>query len=130
MAPFPGNDHSIRPDEWTDTQYLDYGPLFSLLQGKKWILEPHCIEIAEGPARANLFKVAGGYVIPVVFGQETKEVIVNVRNIDGLEHVSCEALYPGSEKMAALKSETASGSLRIHVPLVRGCAMVKIENKK
>jgi hypothetical protein len=130
MAPFPGNDHSIRPDEWTDNQYLDYGPLFSLIRGKKWVLEPHCIEVADGEARANLFKVAGGYVIPVVFGKGTNEVIVNVRNIDGLEDVICEALYPGSDKPVSLKAEAGSGFLKIQVPLVRGCAMVKIENSK
>jgi hypothetical protein len=128
MAPFPGNDHSIRPDEWTDKQYLDYGPLLSLMRGKKWVLEPHCIEVIDNVAKANLFKVSGGYVIPVVFGKEVKEVTINVRNVAGLEHIVCKALYPGSEDVITLKSETDSGSLKIHVPLVRGCAMVKLEN--
>jgi hypothetical protein len=129
MAPFPGNDHSIRPDEWTDKQYLDYGPLLSLMRGKKWILAPHCIEVA-GVAKANLFKVPEGYVIPVVFGGEGKMVTVNIRNVPGLENVICKALYPGSEEFIALKSEENSGSLQIEIPLVRGCAMVKIENPK
>jgi hypothetical protein len=127
MAPFPGNDHSIRPDEWTDKQYLDYGPLLSMMKGKKWVLEPHCIEVSGNMAKANLFKVDGGYVIPVVFGKSTGEVTVNIRNIEGLEKVNCEALYPGSDKPVSLKAETGSGFLKIHVPLVRGCAMVKLE---
>jgi len=128
MAPFPGNDHSIRPDEWTDKQYLDYGPLLSLMRGKKWILAPHCIEIEGNIAKANLFEVPEGYVIPVVFGGKEKMVIVNIRNVPGLDHVICKALYPGSEEFRALKSKENSGSLQIELPLVRGCAMVKIEN--
>ena len=127
MAPFPGNDHSIRPDEWTDKQYLDYGPLLSMMRGKKWVLEPHCIEVTGGMAKANLFRVPGGYIIPVVFGAASKVVTVNVRNVTGLDDVICKAMYPGSEEFISLKSSSDSGSLQIKVPLVRGCAMVKIE---
>lgn len=127
MAPFPGNDHSIRPDEWTDKQYLDYGPLLSLMRGKKWVLEPHCIEVSEGLAKSNLFKVPGGYVIPVVFGGSSEMVSLNVRIVTGLSKVSCKAVYPGSDKVVLLKSEEKSGALNIQVPLIRGCAMVKIE---
>jgi hypothetical protein len=130
MAPFPGNDHSIRPDEWTDQQYLDYGPLLALLRGKKWVLEPHCIDVEENQAKANLFKVPDGYVIPVVFGQADQVVKVNVRNVPGIDKGTCTAIYPGNEEIVSLKSTTNSGYLQIEVPLVRGCAMVKIMNSK
>jgi hypothetical protein len=130
MAPFPGNDHSIRPDEWTDQQYLDYGPLLSLMRGKKWVLEPHCIEVVDDMAKANLFKVPDGYIIPVVFGKSSKVVTVDVHNIPGLEKVICMATYPGREDVTTLKSSSESGSLLIQVPLARGCAMVKLEKKK
>ncbi len=70
---------------WTDKQYLDYGPLLSLMRGKKWVLEPHCVEVAEGSAKVNLFKVDKGYVIPVVFGNDGNEVTVIVRNVRGIE---------------------------------------------
>jgi len=130
MAPFPGNDHSIRPDEWTDRQYLDYGPLLALMKGKKWVLESHCIEVAENKAKANLFRVPGGYVIPVVFGKDAGEVTVIVRNIPGLEHVICTAVYPGREGSLSLSLRLKPEELMIQVPLVRGCAMVKIMNGK
>jgi hypothetical protein len=130
MAPFPGNDHSIRPDEWSDKQYLDYGPLLLAMRGKKWVLQPHCIEIVNCLAKANLFKVNDGYVIPVVFGKSAKVVTINVRNVPGLEKVNCKAIYPGKEEIISLISKTISGSLQIQVPLIRGCAMVKIENVK
>jgi len=130
MAPFPGNDHSIRPDEWTDKQYLDYGPLLSLMRGKKWVLEPHCIDVTDNQAKVNLFKVPDGYVIPVVFGQSDKVVTVNVRNVPGISKVVCNAIYPGKKEIVSLKSKKGSGYLQIEVPLIRGCAMVKIESIK
>jgi hypothetical protein len=130
MAPFPGNDHSIRPDDWTDQQYLDYGPLLSMLRGKKWVLEPHCIEVEANKAKANLFRVEGGYVIPVVFGKTPETVMVKVKNVTGLKNVICKASYPGSDKTITLKSEMNSGSLQIFVPLIRGCAVVKVESAR
>lgn len=126
MAPFPGNDHSIHPGIWTDEQYLNYGPLLSAMEGKKWVLEPHCIEVKDDIAKANLFKTQNGYVIPVVFGREEKVTVI-VRNISGLDKLVCKAIYPGYENKTLLKSKFNAGSLQIEVPLVRGCAMVTIE---
>jgi hypothetical protein len=130
MAPFPGNDHSIRPDEVTDRQYLDYGPLMAAISGKKWVLEPHAVEVVNNQAKANLFKIPDGYAAPVVFGKEIKTVILNIRNIPGLQKVICKAIYPGNDEYLELKSTFIAGMLQIQVPLVRGCAMVKIENVK
>jgi hypothetical protein len=48
--------------------------------------------------------------------------------------VKCKAIYPGKEEATTLKSAYRSGALQVQVPLVRGCAMVKIvdcmENEK
>ncbi len=130
MAPFPGNDHSILPEPWTDQQYLDYGPLLSAMRGKKWALEPHCIEVQNGLAKANLFKVPDGFIAPVVFGTDAKSVTLTVRNIPGLEHAKCTVIYPGKTVESGLKSEFKSGKLTIRVPLERSCAMVKITKGK
>ena len=97
------------------------------MKGKKRVLEPHCIEVAGDMAKANLFRVPGGYVIPVVFGNE-KKVTVTVRNIPGLQQDVCKAIYPGSEVTTTLQSKWIDGALEIQVPLNRGCAMVKIED--
>jgi hypothetical protein len=126
MAPFPGNDHSIRPDDWTDNQYLDYGPLLALMKGKKWVLEPHCIKVIGDLARVNLFRLTDGYLVPVVFGKENK-VTVEINNIAGLGKATCEAFYPGSENGVAVKADLSDGYLSMEVPLKRGCAMVKIK---
>ena len=47
MAPFPGNDHGIRPEEELDKLYRDYGKLFKVLKGKQWLLEPEMVELWE-----------------------------------------------------------------------------------
>lgn len=129
MAPFPGNDHSILPDEWTDQQYLDYGPLMSAMKGKKWVLEPHCLEVVNGAAKANLFEVPGGYVVPVVFGEPGSTVTIRIKNTPGLESVKCEGIYPGVGSSFSLESSFTDGILSVKVPLVRGCAMVRITGR-
>jgi hypothetical protein len=126
MAPFPGNDHSILPDDWTDLQYLDYGPLMAAMKGKKWVLEPNCLEVENGAAKANLFQVTGGYVIPVVFGQPGSTVSVRVKNVPGLSKVKCQAIYPGIDSLSSLESTLENGVLKIMIPLIRGCAIARI----
>ena len=34
------------------------------MRGKKWVLLPHVVEVADKAAAVNLFEVPGGYVIP------------------------------------------------------------------
>lgn len=126
MAPFPGNDHSLRPDPWVDRQYLDYGPLLAAMRGKKWVLEPHCVESATTGVKANLFEVPGGYVVPVTFGGAATNAVVRIRNVPGLKAARCQALHPGAEKWIAVPTTYRKGALELRVPLERGCAMVRI----
>ncbi|MFA5817296.1 MAG: alpha-L-fucosidase [Bacteroidales bacterium] len=67
---------------------LNTTALMAAMRGKKWVLEPHCLDVDNGAAKANLFEVPGGYVIPV--------------------------------------ASFFNGVLKIKVPLIRGCAMVRI----
>jgi predicted GH43/DUF377 family glycosyl hydrolase len=128
-APFPGNDHSLRPSEWVDKQYLDYGPLLQTLRGKKWVLAPHCVSVIGGAAKANLFQVQDGWVMPVTFGTREGTVTVTLRHVPGLSaDLSATALYPGSEAERALTTRVRKGIVDITVPLVRGCALVTIKN--
>lgn len=127
MAPFPGNDHSLLPGEWVDKQYLDYGPMLELLKGKKWVLEPHCIQAVDRTAKVNLFEVPGGWVVPVTFGPNEGEVTVIIRNVPGMTgNLAAEALRPGSDKPEKLELIRADGELRIIVAMHRGCSLVKI----
>ncbi len=82
MGPFPGNDHSLRPGEWVDKRYLDYGPHMTAMRGRKWMLEPHVIRVPDADARANIFDVPGGDVIPVVYAGDAGKAKVVLRSED------------------------------------------------
>jgi len=98
MAPFPANDHSLRPGEWIDQLYLDYGPLLKQLKGKKWVLETHAIEVTDEAARANIFKTFEGYAIPVVFAENLNYVQVVLRkSVLGDNTFNITAILPGEE---------------------------------
>jgi hypothetical protein len=127
MAPFPGNDHSLLPGEWVDKQYLDYGPMLKLMKGKKWVLEPHCIEVVGQAAKVNLFAIPGGWVIPVTFGPKEGPVTVILRNVKGMEgNLTAKALYPGSGRPVIQLVARAGDEIRLTVFTHRGCAMVRI----
>lgn len=128
-APFPGNDHTLLPSESVDRWYLDYGPLLDKMRGKKWVLEPHAIEV-EGSAKASLFEVPGGYVVPVVFGGKTESVRLIVRKPSALKKwpaiATAQAFHPGSDQPVTLIGVVRGDGLHLTVPLRRGCAMVRI----
>ena len=123
-APFPGNDHTILPNPKTDRYYLDYGPLLDPMRGKKWVLAPHCVEC--DTAKVNLFEVPGGYALPATFAGKADTVTVRVRNIASLMNVKCEVIHPGIERPVTLTGKLQDGTLELTVPVVRGCAMVRI----
>ncbi|MHB8866725.1 MAG: hypothetical protein ACYC6N_30560 [Pirellulaceae bacterium] len=124
MAPFPGNDHSIEPDPTTEQWYLDYGPLLSALRGKKWVLEPHCVEVKDGLAKANLFEVPGGYAVPITYAGQAPSVEVILRGLPG--KMKAEVLHPGAAEPIEVVMTGDSTMRRLTVPLSRGCAMIRI----
>lgn len=129
MCPFPYNDHSIRPTEDVDKFYLDYGPLMKLMQGRDWVLKPHVIRVKDNLAKVNIFKIKGGYSVPVVYGEQA-EVEVVLYDVDGLEHgFSCKAFHPGCEKPVDVLYKKEGKTITLNVPLVRGCAMLFLESK-
>jgi hypothetical protein len=126
MAPFPANDHSLHPSPWVDRLYLDYGPLLSAMRGKKWVLTPRCVETTTPGVKVNLFEVFGGYALPVAFAGKAETATVQVRDIPDLEKLKAVALHPGVDTPAPVASNLKDGVLTLTVPLVRGCAMVKL----
>jgi hypothetical protein len=129
MAPYPKNDHSITPDPEADAKYLEYGPLMTAMRGKKWVLEPHCIEVEDQAAKANLFAVPGGWVAPITFGPANGTVKVVLRNVHGLgENLHCDALLPGLQEMQTVTVTSSNEALQLRVPLKRGCAMLRIKS--
>ncbi len=124
MCPFPGNDHSIRPGELADKAYLDYGPLMRQMKHRRWVLTPNPVSVVEGWAKANLFAVDEGYLIPVVYAS-TPEVKLTIPGIDPTKTYRVEAYYPGQEEPEALQTLNP-GDQTLQVPLHRGCAMVRL----
>ncbi len=128
MAPFPGNDHSMRPSALADSVYLAYGPLFKKMEAKKWVLEDHPIKLVEGEAKVNIFKVPDGYTIPVVYAGDAKSVKMEL-NLKGLDisNIQCSALHPGSEVPVEVSCVAKDGKIQLEVPIKRGCAMLSIK---
>ena len=130
MCPFPGNDHSIRPDPEVDQIYLDYSPLMRQMQNRKWVLEPHAVSVENNLAKVNIFKIPDGYSIPVVYG-ENNRVRVKIANIEGLsKQTICEAYYPGKETPSELKMTKSGNVWYVDVPLEKGCTMLKLRIKR
>ena len=130
MCPFPHNDHSITQSPDVDQFYLDYGPLMKLMKGREWVLKPHVIIAKEGLARVNLFKIKGGYSIPVVYGKRDKiEVVLN--DLDGLkDRFLCLAWHPGCKKPVNVEYKKDGHTFILNVPLLRGCAMLFLRNNE
>jgi hypothetical protein len=127
MAPYPINDHSLTPNAEADKQYLDYGPLLDLMRGKKWVLAPHAVEVAGGGAKANIFQVPGGYVVPVTFGGGAPEAVLTIRGVN-TQISTAEVFHPGSASGSPLRFARAGTRLSLTVPLQRGCAMVRLRS--
>jgi hypothetical protein len=126
-APYPNNNHCLRPSPRANEQFLAYGPLMTAMRGRKWVLAPHCVETDTPEVKVNLFEVpGGGYIVPVGFGGKAETALVRVRHVAGLKNSKCEAIHPGVEKPVAVNGNFKDGVLELTVPLVRGCAMVKL----
>jgi hypothetical protein len=132
MAPFPQNDHSLLPGERADRIYMDYGPLFTAIRERKWVLLPHAISVKGEVAKANLFKVPDGYIIPVVMGGLAPNATVTVSGIAEIQAgkaIHCELLYPGDAEWKACEFTKDGNSITVAVPLQRGCAMVRLRTE-
>jgi hypothetical protein len=131
MAPFPGNDHSLQPSPRVDAAYLKFGPLFRALEGKKWVLEPHAVRVVAGSAIANVFRVSGGYAVPVVGGQDEPAAAVALcigeLAARPAEALRIAALLPGVDEPQPIRHRKEEGRLLLDVPLSGGCSLVRIE---
>jgi hypothetical protein len=130
MCPFPNNDHSITQSSDIDQFYLDYGPLMKLMQGREWVLKPHVVSAKDHLARVNIFKIKGGYSIPVVYGEKEKvEVVLN--DVDDLKDgFSCLAYHPGCEQPVKVEYIKNEKKIILNIPLIRGCAMLYLSNQE
>ena len=120
MVPYPGNDHSVLPDEWNETQYLDYGHLFNALRGRKWVLKPGVARIEGGDAKVNVFETKTNTVVFVGLARGLDRVKLTLRGLGN----DARVLYPGESGEATLRAAATDGDALFDVPLRRGCAML------
>ena len=130
MCPYPENDHGVRWEPAEGRQpWVDYGLMMAALKGKKWVLEPHCIQVSGDEAQANLFEVEGGWAAPITLGKSDK-VKVQIRNVPFLSgKIKVEVLHPGVKQPLLVQSRIKNEVAEIVVPLIRGCAMIRISKK-
>lgn len=129
-APVAGNDHCLEPADWAEKAFLDYGPLFDALRGRRWVLEPHVLNVRDGKARANLFRVPDGYVIPLVMAAGSQPVTIDMPAAvfpGDPANMRVLVMHPGSTAGTPVPPRVESGRWSLDVPTVRGCALVKIE---
>jgi NPCBM/NEW2 domain len=121
-VPYPGNDHTVVPDEWNERQYLDYGPLFDQLRGRKWLLKPGVARVDGGAAKVNVFETKAGTVVFVGLAGGLDRVRLTLHGL-GKE---ARVLYPGESSEAVLEATATDGDAEAEfdVPLRRGCAML------
>jgi hypothetical protein len=65
--------------------------------------------------------------MPVTFGGKAEFADVLIKNVPGLDATKISVLHPGAEALRPLSADAShgkDGAVRLHVPLVRGCAMV------
>ncbi len=128
-APYPWNNHCINPEPAMDQRYADYGPLLDAMRGKKWVLAPHCVAVAGGLAKVNLFQVSDGHALPVTFGGKAEFADVTIRNVPGIDAAGFFVLHPGVKTAVPLKPTAVTDAVAtLRVPLQRGCALVVWRN--
>lgn len=125
-VPFVENDHMISPSASNERFYLDYGALFNELRGRKWLLRPGVVRLADSTAKVNAYETPRGYVVFVGLGGATERARVTVQGLGTMAHV----LYPGESDRPAIAGTGTLQSAVFDVPLKRGCAMLLFERAR
>ena len=129
-VPFPGISHTLPPSgAEVDSQYLDYGPLFDALRGRKWVLKAGVIRAEDPAVKVNVFEVPGGFVVPVGFAGNRASVKVTLQNLPwplGVNTYRTESIRPGETSWSLLDAKECNGVIELNVPIVRGTAMARL----
>ncbi len=129
-VPFPKADHNTGPNASLENWFLDYGPLYNAMRGKKWVLLPDIINVTSANALANIFEVKSGFVIPVVFGGAATSATVELGALPIDQLHSVEVLHPGVATATSITPTPQGDGMVLNVPLVDGCAMVRLNADK
>ncbi|HTY59484.1 MAG TPA: hypothetical protein VMF59_11740 [Bacteroidota bacterium] len=129
-APYPGNDHTIEPDPEVERFYLDYGPMFTRMHGRSWVLLPRVVEVVRGGALCNIFTSERRVLVPLVMGT-TDSAGVRIRQCARMGLFSgakLETWYPGEEQPVTGSVTVRGDELDLSVPLRRGCAFLVLSH--
>ena len=125
-VPFPKADHNTRPNASLEEWFLNYGSLYNAMRGRKWVLLADIIEVTSRNALANIFEVKSGFVIPVVFGGSATSATIEVGDLP-IDQLHCvDVLHPGAATAMAITPTSQGDRMLLTVPLVHGCAMVRV----
>ena len=127
--PVKYNDHMVLPSPAYDGLYEEYGPLFGCLRGKKWVLEPHAIEIQGG--LANLFFTSRGVAAVITFGNVAVDVVIRLPGLAGAG-VGRVVLLGGKTLEAPCAPHSDSKGVGVRCPavrLLRGCGVLLLLNE-
>jgi hypothetical protein len=128
-APFPGNDHTVQPEPEVERHYLNYGTMFRLMRGRRWVLLPRVIEVTKGSALANIFlKRKNEVVIPVMMGsgESANVTLRHCKKLLGVSSVVIQIWHPGKTQPLRTQQTVRGDSLSLSVPLQSGCAFVSV----
>lgn len=120
-VPYPGNDHTILPDESIETYYEDYGAMFSELKGRRWVLSPETFKLEEGDAKVNLFETDSTFVMPIVMGKSDDVIVALDRTLS--DFTDCRLLYPEG-RVQSIQPINNTEKLYFKIHLERKCALL------
>ena len=129
MIPFNGNDHGItrwqaehapKPD--IDV-FVDYGPLFKALYGRRWVYTAHAVQITNGSAAVNIFHTPKGLVVYTGLATPHSKVVVAVRGVQQNSQL-LELISPGQDGAAAKLDASAEDEAMLSISMgSRGTVM-------
>lgn len=128
MVPFPSNNHSIIPrSEWAERLFLDYGPLFNALKGKRWVLLPNVVTASDSAACVNVFETNEGLLVTVTFC-DRPSISLQLSHPGRLFGESVpffEAISPGDSGWTAVSCQSDGETLHLDIPVRRACTIVR-----
>jgi hypothetical protein len=95
MAPLPAADHCIGYNSTIVPWYVNYGPLFAAIAGKRYNLVAHAVAVTAGAAIANAFVKNGTELLYPVSLATTSSVTLALRGVPSSVTIF-EATYPGA----------------------------------
>jgi hypothetical protein len=146
-VPVVDNDHQIQPAARADAFYARYGPLWTQLRAKRWLLTAHAVAVVSAPARGSAILMAnaferrpygsGRYAIALAFGSqgnatvrlalpELAQVALDAHLLAAQPRLSATATLLDGEVVSCACS-LGVGGVDITVPLrEEGCGVVHV----